>query len=255
LPGAGTNGASLARFVSSVALPQQELAYGMGRQMLGRGLVAPVNADTFGRVLVPRIRVTDGSVKMTIGNKTVSRVSQAALASAVVLLAGCVAAPPPRPDYPPPPPDKPVTDLYAYPQNNQAPDQQERDRYECNNWAVRQTGFDPSGPNVPPHDRYRVVAAGPPPGSGTAVGAFTGAILGALIAGPRDAGAGLVGGAIAGGVLGTAAEQQQRADAEQQAENINDARDARAVAAMDARASNYRRALSACLEGRGYTVK
>jgi hypothetical protein len=182
--------------------------------------------------------------KMTIRNKTVSRVSLAALASAVVLLAGCVTAPPPRPDYPPPPPDRPVTDLYAYPQNNQSPDQQERDRYECN-----------SGPNVPPHDRYRVVAVGPPPGSGTAVGAFTGAILGALIAGPRDAGAGLVGGAIAGGVLGTAAEQQQRADAEQQAENINDARDARAVAAMDARAPNYRRALSACLEGRGYTVK
>jgi hypothetical protein len=192
---------------------------------------------------------------MTICNKTVSRVSLAALASAVVLLAGCVAAPPPRPNYPPPPPDKPVTDLYAYPQNNQSPDQQERDRYECNNWAVRQTGFDPSGPNVPPHDRYRVVAVGPSPGSGTAVGAFTGAVLGALIAGPRDAGAGLIGGAIAGGVIGTAAEQQQRAEAEQQAQNYNDARDARAVAAMDARASNYRRALSACLEGRGYSVK
>jgi hypothetical protein len=193
---------------------------------------------------------------MTIHNKTVSRVSLGALVAAVVLLAGCVTEPPPRPNYPPPPPpDKPVTDLYAYPQNNQTADQQERDRYECNNWAVRQTGFDPSGPNVPPHDRYRVVAAGPAPGSGTAVGAFTGAILGALIAGPRNAGAGLVGGAIAGGVVGTAAEQQQRADAQAEAQGINDARDARAVAAMDARASNYRRALSACLEGRGYTVK
>jgi hypothetical protein len=27
------------------------------------------------------------------------------------------------------------------------------------------------------------------------------------------------------------------------------------VAAIDARAANYRRALSACLEGRGYTVR
>jgi hypothetical protein len=193
--------------------------------------------------------------QMTIRNKIVSRVAIAALASAVVLLTGCVTEPPPRPNYPPPPPDRPVTDIYAYPQNNQTPDQQERDRYECNNWAVKQTGFDPSGPNVPPHDRYRVVAAGPAPGSGTAVGAFTGAILGALIAGPRNAGAGLVGGAIAGGVIGTAAEQQQRADAEQQAADINASRDARAVAAMDGRASNYRRALGACLEGRGYTVK
>jgi glycine zipper 2TM protein len=189
-------------------------------------------------------------------NKTVSRISLAALISAVVLLTGCVAAPPPRPYAPPPPPpDRPITDIYAYPQNNQTPDQQERDRFECNNWAVKQTGFDPSGPNVPPHDRYRVVAAGPAPGSGTAVGAFTGAVLGALIAGPRNAGAGLVGGAIAGGVIGTAAEQQQRAEAEQNAQNINDARDARTVAAMDARATNYRRALGACLEGRGYSVK
>jgi hypothetical protein len=175
--------------------------------------------------------------------------------AAMVLLAGCVEAPPPRPVPPPPPPEKPVTDVYAYPQNNQTPDQQERDRYECNSWAVQQSGFDPSGPNVPPHDRYRVVAAGPAPGSGTAVGAITGAILGAIIAGPRDAGAGLVVGAVGGGIVGTAAEQQQRAAAEAQAQEINDARSAQQMAVIDAKASNYRRALGACLEGRGYSVK
>ncbi len=195
---------------------------------------------------------------MTIRNRTLSRAGLGAAVAFAVLLAGCVEAPPPRPyapPPPPPPPDKPVTDIYAYPQNNQSPDQQERDRYECNGWAVKQTGFDPSAPNVPPHDRYRVVAAGPAPGSGTAVGAITGAILGAVIAGPRDAGAGLVLGGVAGGLVGTAAEQQQRADAQAQADAINGARTAQEVAAIDARASNYRRALSACLEGRGYTVK
>jgi hypothetical protein len=193
---------------------------------------------------------------MTMRNKSFLRLVLAATA-AVVVLVGCVDAPPPRPypPPPPPPPQKPVTDIYAYPQNNQTPDQQERDRYECNGWAVKQTGFDPSAPNVPPHDRYRVVAAGPSPGSGTAFGAIAGAILGAAIAGPRDAGAGLVVGAVAGGLVGTAAEQQQRAAVEQQAENINDARSAQQVAAIDASASNYRRALGACLEGRGYTVK
>jgi hypothetical protein len=193
---------------------------------------------------------------MKTRNKAFSRVSLAAAACAV-FLAGCVEAPQPRPypPPPPPPPERPVTDIYAYPQNNQTPDQQERDRYECNAWAVRQSGFDPSGPNVPPHDRYRVVVAGPAPGTGTALGAFTGAILGAVVAGPRNAGAGLVVGAVAGGLVGTAAEQQQRAAAEAQAQQIANARTAQEMAVIDGKASNYRRALGACLEGRGYSVK
>jgi hypothetical protein len=193
---------------------------------------------------------------MTIRNKVLSRVSISAVAAAaMVLLAGCVEAPPPRQVYAPPPPNKPNTDVYAYPQSNQSPDQQERDRYECSNWAVKQSGFDPSAPNVPPHDRYRVVAAGPPPGSGTAVGAITGAILGAVIAGPRNAGAGLIVGGVAGGLVGTAAEQQQRAAADAQAQQFVDNRSAQEIAVIDARAANYRRAIGACLEGRGYSVK
>jgi hypothetical protein len=193
---------------------------------------------------------------MTIRNKVFSRVSISAVAAAaMVLLAGCVEAPPPRQVYAPPPPNRPITDVYAYPQNNQTPDQQERDRYECNTWAVKQSGFDPSAPNVPPHDRYRVVAAGPPPGSGTAVGAITGAILGAVIAGPRNAGAGLIVGGVAGGLVGTAAEQQQRAAADAQAQQFVDNRSAQEMAVIDARAANYRRAIGACLEGRGYAVK
>ena len=193
---------------------------------------------------------------MTIRNKVLSRVSISAVAAAaMVLLAGCVEAPPPRQVYAPPPPNRPITDVYAYPQNNQTPDQQERDRYECNTWAVKQSGFDPSAPNVPPHDRYRVVAAGPPPGSGTAVGAITGAILGAVIAGPRNAGAGLIVGGVAGGLVGTAAEQQQRAAADAQAQQFVDNRSSQEMAVIDARATNYRRAIGACLEGRGYSVK
>ena len=66
---------------------------------------------------------------MTIRNKVFSRLSISAVAAAaMVLLAGCVEAPPPRQVYAPPPPNRPITDVYAYPQNNQTPDQQERDR-------------------------------------------------------------------------------------------------------------------------------
>ena len=113
------------------------------------------------------------------------------------MLSACVVPPPPPPpphvvDVPPPPP--PNTNIYAYPLKGQPPDQVDRDRYECYVWATKQSGFDPSAPYVPPHNRMRVLAAppGPPPGTGTAVGAVAGAILGAAIAGPRDAGAGLL---------------------------------------------------------------
>lgn len=36
------------------------------------------------------------------------------------------------------------TDLFAYPKAGQSTAQQATDRYECHQWAVKQTGFDPS---------------------------------------------------------------------------------------------------------------
>ena len=39
-------------------------------------------------------------------------------------------------------------DIYMYPAKGQSQDQQERDRYECHSWAVKQTGFDPSRPGM-----------------------------------------------------------------------------------------------------------
>ena len=41
-------------------------------------------------------------------------------------------------------------------------EQLDRDRYECYRWAMKETGFDPSAAEVPPHRRVRVVT-GPPP--------------------------------------------------------------------------------------------
>jgi hypothetical protein len=178
-------------------------------------------------------------------------------ASAFALLAGCVEAPPPRPspayqEVPPPPPRQ-NTEVFAYPQQGQTPEQTDRDRYDCHEWAVKQSNFDPSAPGVPPHDRV-IVASGPPPGTNTAIGAVAGAILGAVIAGPRDAGFGAVAGGITGAAIGSTGDA---ANAQVQNQQIQAARaqDARQAAAMDQKASNYRRAISACLEGRGYSVK
>ena len=38
--------------------------------------------------------------------------------------------------------------MYIYPTQNQSPDQQNRDRYECHTWAVQQTGVDPTNPQM-----------------------------------------------------------------------------------------------------------
>jgi hypothetical protein len=172
--------------------------------------------------------------------------------AAAALLAGCVEQPQPRRVYQAPPPP-PRTDVYAYPTQGQTPEQTDRDRYDCHEWAVKQANFDPSAPGTPPHDRV-VVAAGPPPGTNTAIGAVAGAILGAVIAGPRNSGFGAVAGGITGAAIGSSGDA---ANAEAQHQQIQSARaqDARQTAAMDQRASDYRRAVSACLEGRGYSVK
>src|SRR5262249_37221863 len=61
--------------------------------------------------------------------------------------------------------------VYVYPDKGQSAEQSDRDRYECHLWAVRQTGFDPSAPQLAPRERVQVVAGGPPPGATAAAGA------------------------------------------------------------------------------------
>ncbi len=182
------------------------------------------------------------------------------LAACAALLAGCATTPPPeqRPAPPPPPPANTVyqpqppppvnSDVYAYPMRGQPPQQQDRDHYECSIWATQQTGFDPSAPGVPPQHQVHIVS-GPPPGSGTATGAITGAILGAAIAGPWRAPGGALAGAVVGGALGTAAEASAR-----QSQTVT-VTDQHVAAQIQQRAANYRRAISACLDARGHSVK
>ncbi|MBW4052432.1 MAG: glycine zipper 2TM domain-containing protein [Proteobacteria bacterium] len=175
------------------------------------------------------------------------RAGIAAVAVLALGLAGCATAPPPRPmAYRGPPPN---TTVYAYPEHGQPAQQQSRDRYECALWAVHQTGFDPSAPNVPSYDR--VVVSGPPSGTGTAIGAIAGAVLGAALSGDDDAGAGAIFGGITGAMIGSASD----ASREQRSEEMMSEQERRQAAEMAHKAYNYRRAISACLEGRGYSVK
>jgi hypothetical protein len=82
-----------------------------------------------------------------------------------------------------------ITQVYFYPNKGQSTQQQSRDHYACYNWAVDQTGFDPSTSSIVPEQRVRVVPM-PPPGHDTVVMSIAGAVLGALIAGPRHAAGG-----------------------------------------------------------------
>jgi hypothetical protein len=174
-----------------------------------------------------------------------SGVRRALPLAAILSLSACVTQPPPRVvSVPVPPPQK----VFVYPQNGQSPEQLDRDRYECHLWAVQQTGVDPSRADASPYERV-VVQPSTPPGANTAAGAVTGAILGAIIAGPRAAGAGLVLGGATGAIVGSSVDANNQRQAQMTQAQIN-----AAEAQGRARADSYRRALGACLTGRGYTV-
>ena len=161
-----------------------------------------------------------------------------------VLLAACVTPPPRTYAVPAPPPQR----VYVYPANGQSPEQTERDRYECHVWAVQQTGVDPSRADASAYERV-VVQPANPPGSGTVAGIIGGAIIGSIIGGPRNAGAGAIIGGATGAVIGSASDANAQAQARQTQQQINES-----AAAGRARADSYRRAIGACLTGRGYTV-
>lgn len=94
----------------------------------------------------------------------------------------------------------------------------------------------------------------PPPGHDTVAMAIAGAVLGALIAGPRHAGAGALIGAGSGAVAGALSDATRQQYAQQMEEayaNSDQALDVR----DEEKVRDFRRAMSACLEGRGYSVQ
>jgi hypothetical protein len=138
--------------------------------------------------------------------------------------------------------------LYVYPLKKQSAAQQDRDRYECHRWAVGQTGFDPSAtyPDDPSYldpQPYRPtqphVLRGA--GRGAALGVVGGAITG-------NAGKGAAAGAAMGGLAGGFRRRDEKRQYETQ-------RRSDASSAQAKRQANYTRAMAACLEGRGYSVK
>ena len=130
----------------------------------------------------------------------------------------------------------------VYPARGQSAAQQSQDEGACYAWAKQTTGVDPAALAASPPP----INTGPAVGGGQRVvgalgGAAGGAVIGA-IAGNAGAGAGI------GAVVGTLAGGRH-ARASQAAQNQQ------AVGARQQSLNTYNRAFSACMEGRGYTIK
>ncbi len=119
---------------------------------------------------------------------------------------------------------------FVYPEKGQSSEQQAKDDAECRTWAKENSGVDPNAPAAGPDRRGRVGGAA----GGAARGAAAGAVIGAIAG---DAGKGAAIGAAGGGIAGRRGAKMQERGKE--------------VAASD----SFNRAFSACMEGRGYSVK
>lgn len=134
--------------------------------------------------------------------------------------------------------------LYAFPAKGQNQQQQKADEFECYKWAMEQSGIDPLNP---PKVEAAPAQTGPSGGAvrGAAKGAAAGAAIGAI---GGDAGEGAAIGAVAGGVAGRRKGKQAQAQQNQQAQT-------NAANQEKANMDSYKKGFSACMEGKGYTIK
>ena len=144
--------------------------------------------------------------------------------------------------------------VFVYPAKGQKPEQQQKDETECYTWARSQTGIDPTGP---------ATAAAPTPEkvdnpangarvAGAARGAAGGAVIGAIAG---DAGKGAAIGATAGTMRGGAQKRKgKQAAAEQQKQAAAQAQQ-QAAGTDKAKMDTFKKAYSACVQGRGYTAQ
>ena len=135
--------------------------------------------------------------------------------------------------------------LKVTPQRGQSADQARRDRYECHNWAIEQSGETP-----PPaasdddarrdndSDRDRREERADRAIAGAAIGGVLGGLFGGR--GWHEHNRDVLAGAAVGAAVGAGTQSR-------------DERDRKEAAAPPVQ-SGYLRALSACLEGRGYSV-
>ena len=154
--------------------------------------------------------------------------------------------------------------VLTYPRAGQSPEQQRLDRFECHEFAVESTGFDPQVETRWLAQSQGQLATQPSFGGpsanqgGTARGAARGAALGAIggaIGG--NAGRGAAIGAGTGALFGTArrqSAQNERAQWEQQQATQRRQESHQLQAEFDQGMASYERAFTVCMRARDYEV-
>lgn len=139
--------------------------------------------------------------------------------------------------------------LIVYPAGGQTPEQQARDEQACHAWAQQQVGpvtATPDADSAAQAGMAKADSATKHAGiKGAAGGAAGGALIGA-IAGDAGRGAGM--GGLAGALRGRRARKEAEQQAEQQAR-------AQVQAQANQQGGTFKKAVVACLQGRGYTVQ
>lgn len=144
-------------------------------------------------------------------------------------------------------------DFMVYPAKGQSQDQMEKDKFECYGWAKKQSGFDPMETpraSTPPPKKAEGSTAGGAV-KGGALGGLVGLGVGALAGGRSGAGTGALIGAAGGATIGGVRSHDQQQKAERKRQEWAE----RETSQYVQKRNSYNRAYTACLEGRGYTVK
>lgn len=157
--------------------------------------------------------------------------------------------------------------MFAYPKNNQAHDQQLRDELDCYNLAEQQSGVNPEtpAPTAPTSAEIQAAQQQAAEGAeqakgGRARGAAKGAAGGAVIGGiAGSAGKGAAIGAVGGTMVGGAKQRKANTQAKQQAASAAATQQQQqyqqSKAAYNQQMDTLKRAFSACMDARGYSVK
>ena len=140
-----------------------------------------------------------------------------------------------------------ANDLMIFPAKGQSDETMEKDKFSCYGWAKGQTGFDPMkapATSTPPPSQSKKGSTAGSAGKGALGGAALGAIIG-------DSSKSAKRGAVAGGLFGGVRQGSRNRSVDQQTQEWEQ-KEANNYANNR---SQYNRAYSACLEGKGYTVK